>query len=120
MQYTVKRLTVEHQGHQYCDEWETVMVAELVREDGETGDVWIVAGVPPYQRGTAKAAGHEYGLRSVRVYGDSPDYWCPDSFDPADVDEMIAAVEESALAKDAGCRDSSKVIQGSNTRERSE
>lgn len=98
MQYTVKRLTVE-QGHQYCDEWETVMVAELVREDGETGDVWIVAGVPPYQRGTAKAAGHEYGLRSVRVYGDSPDYWCPDSFDPADVDEMIAAVEESAFAK---------------------
>ena len=101
MQYTVKRLTVEDQ---YCDQWETVMVAELVREEGETGDVWIVAGVPPYQRGIAKAAGHEHGLRSVRVYGDSPDCWCPESFDPADVDEMIAAVEEAALAKDEEVR----------------
>jgi hypothetical protein len=69
MRYTVEHLIPEDQ---YSDKWETVMIAKLIREDGNTGDVWIVAGVPRQYHQTATIVGHEHGLRSVRVYGDSP------------------------------------------------
>jgi hypothetical protein len=86
-------------GAQYSDEWETTMVADLRREDGETGNIWIVAGVPAYLQGTARAAGHTSGLERVRVFGDSPDMWCPDSFDHEDSDAMLDAVEDAALRR---------------------
>src|SRR5215831_17137193 len=38
---------------EYSDEYETVMVIDLRRSDGETGDVWICAGVPRSDRGTS-------------------------------------------------------------------
>ena len=101
MRYTVEHLIPEDQ---YSDKWETVMIAKLIREDGNTGDVWIVAGVPRQYHQTATIVRHEHGLRSVRVYGDSPDCWCPASFDPDDVDDIIAACREAALAKDEEMR----------------
>lgn len=88
----------------YCDAWETTMVCDLRRSDGETGDVWIVAGVPDYLRGTSNAARTQYGYEQVRVFGDSPDHWCPASFCPMDGDyaEVIAGVvtacQSAALA----------------------
>lgn len=98
---------------EYCDAWESVMVIDLQREDGETGDVWIVAGIPEYQRGTALAssgcesiAASAYpGMMTVSVFGDSVDTWCPDSFKVRDEDgyyqtvrdDVIAACERSAL-----------------------
>ena len=71
----------------YCDDWETVMTIDVQRSDGETGeDVWIVAGVPDYQRGTALAICRDVrdaaslpNMVDVRVFGDSPDMWCPDN-----------------------------------------
>lgn len=79
------------------DKWETVLSANLRREDGVTGDVWIVAGVPDYHVGSSRAAGHQLGFERVRTFGDSPDCWCPDSFDSEDRDEIIEAVESAAI-----------------------
>jgi hypothetical protein len=97
---------------EYCDEYEAAMVIDLKREDGETGDVWIVAGVPAHLQGTAQAAGHTRGLASVRVFGDSPDMWCPESFRPGDDDygqvaaDVVAACEPAALKTWREYRDS--------------
>lgn len=65
----------------YCDEWETVITVDIAETDNhpEICDVWIVAGVPDYLRGTAQAAAPNAGLESVWVFGDSPDMWCPDA-----------------------------------------
>jgi len=88
---------------EYSDEYETTMVVDLRREDGATGDVWIVAGVPDYQRGSSDAARTQSGYQRVRVFGDCPDHWCPKSFWPTDEDyeslaeEVIAACEKTAL-----------------------
>jgi hypothetical protein len=82
---------------EYSDEYETVMVCDLRRADGETGDVWIVSGVPDYQRGSSDAAGTQRGYQTVRVFGDSPDMWCPASFDVDDAEDIIAACEVAAL-----------------------
>jgi hypothetical protein len=87
------------------DEHETVMVIDLRREDGATGDVWIAAGVPDYLRGAAQAAGSQHGLLDVRVFGDAVDMWCPESFQIADEDggysgvaaDIIAACGDAAL-----------------------
>jgi hypothetical protein len=89
---------------EYSDEWETVMVCDLKREDGQTGDVWIVAGVPDYQRGSSEAARTQHGYETVRVFGDSPDHWCPESFRPADGEypevaaDIVTSIEDQALA----------------------
>lgn len=91
---------------EYDDEWETVMVCDLRRDDGATGDVWIVAGVPDHMRGSSEAAGTQRGYERVRVFGDSPDMWCPESFRPGDDDayygdivaDVVAACEAPALA----------------------
>lgn len=97
---------------EYCDEFETVMTVDVRRGDGVVGsDVWIVAGVPDYQRGSARAAGHQAGFEAVRVFGDSPDYWCPESFRGEDADyhaissAIIEAVESAALAAHRERRD---------------
>jgi hypothetical protein len=94
-----------HVETEYCTEYETVMVIDLKRGDGVTGDVWIVAGVPPYLQGTAAACGHQSGLQDVRVFGDSVDDWCPDSCREPDEDgsyqtvrdEIVEAVRKVAL-----------------------
>jgi hypothetical protein len=66
---------------EYCtDEFESVMVFDLQREDGETGDVWIVAGVPAYQQGSSRASHTQSGYQTVRVFGNAADDWCPASF----------------------------------------
>lgn len=96
--YELMNLVVEPE---YSNEWETVMVADIRRDDGETGDIWIVAGVPDYLRGTAKAAGTSRNLMSVRVFGDSPDCWCPASFDYNDSDAMLDAIRDASIAKHA-------------------
>jgi hypothetical protein len=93
---------------EYSDQYETVMVCDLKRDDGVTGDVWIVAGVPAQHVGSSNAAGHQYGFQSVRVFGDSPSMWCPESFRPieepdtysyADVAEaVVEACRAAALA----------------------
>jgi hypothetical protein len=67
---------------EYSDRYETTMVVDLRREDGVTGDVWIVAGVPESDRGSSDAARTQEGYLTVRVFGDSPDHWCPESFRP--------------------------------------
>lgn len=74
-----------------CDEWEAVMVIDLIREDGVIGDVWIAAGVPDYHRGTALAARTNRGCESIWVFGDSLDMWCPHQFqdDPAGIESDI-------------------------------
>ncbi len=77
---------------EYCDEYEAAMVIDLKREDGATGDVWVVAGVPGHLQGTAQAAGHTMGLASVRVFGDSPDMWCPESFRPLNEGESYSRI----------------------------
>lgn len=82
---------------EYSDEFETVMVCDPQRSDGETGDVWIVAGVPDYNQGSSRAAGHQSGFEDVKVFGNSPDHWCPESFDPDDADAIIEACRETAL-----------------------
>jgi hypothetical protein len=90
---------------EYSDEYETVMTVDVRRSDGEDGpEVWIVAGVPDHLQGTAKAAGHQTGLMSVRVFGDNPACWCPDSLRPEDgnyravADAIIEAVHDVAIA----------------------
>ena len=88
---------------EYSDEWETVMVCNVRRSDGVEGDVWIVAGVRDYQRGSSTAAGTQAGYQGVRVFGDSPSHWCPDSLRPEDgdyssvADAIVEAVSEAAL-----------------------
>ena len=88
---------------EYSDDYETTMSCDLRRTDGVSGDVWIVAGVPDYLRGTADAARTQRGYETVRVFGGSPDHWCPESFRPADDDYsdvrdgVIAACESTAL-----------------------
>lgn len=86
----------------YCDQWETTMVCDIQREDGITGEVWIVAGVPDYQRGTSEAARTQRGYETVRVFGNSPDHWCSNSLITEDLEEVIAgvllAVSTGALA----------------------
>jgi hypothetical protein len=82
---------------EYCDEWETVMVIDLRRDDGEEGDVWIVAGVPDYRRGSSAAAGTQDGYQTVRVFGNSPDTWCPDNFDADDDLAILDACMAAAL-----------------------
>ena len=83
---------------EYSDEYETTMVCDVRRGDGVTGDVWIVAGVPDYQRGSSDAARTQYGYERVRVFGDSPDSWCPASLDADDADDIIATCESVAIA----------------------
>ena len=98
-----KKMTYELTGtprieSEYSDQWETTMVCDVIREDLVRGDVWIVAGVPDYHRGSSEAARTQRGFRTVRVFGDSPDMWCPASLDYQDADEIIASVENAALA----------------------
>lgn len=83
---------------EYSDAWETTMVFDLQREDGETGDVWIIAGVPDYNRGSASASGSQYGYETVRVFGDSVDMWCPESFRIADEDGCYQSVRDAVIA----------------------
>jgi hypothetical protein len=83
---------------EYSDEYETTMVIDLVREDGAIGDVWIVAGVPDYLRGSSDAARTQAGYTSVRVFGDDVDMWCPESFRVADEDGHYQSVAEDVLA----------------------
>jgi hypothetical protein len=91
---------------EYSDSYETVMVCDLRREDGVTGDVWIVAGVPRSDRGSSDAARTQEGYLTVRVFGDSPDHWCPESFRPDEgegdyreiSDSILQAVRKAALA----------------------
>jgi hypothetical protein len=90
---------------EHCDEWETVMTCEIMRSDGVIGtNVWIVAGVPDYLRGAAQAAASNRGPESVRVHGDTPDGWCPESFRPVGraayreiASRILAAVADAAL-----------------------
>lgn len=90
---------------EYSDDYETVMVIDIRRDDGETGDVWIVAGVRDYNRASSDAARTQYGYQSVRVFGDSIDTWCAASLQEADEDggystlaeEIVSACVPSAL-----------------------
>lgn len=91
--------------NEYCDEYETTMVIDLMREDGVTGDVWIIAGVPDYNQDSAKAAATDRGYETVRVYGDCVDVWCPKSFRIADevgsyrsvIDGVVASCQSAAI-----------------------
>jgi hypothetical protein len=71
---------------EYSDQYQTVMVIDLKREDGVTGDVWIIAGVPDSQQGSSDAARTQYGYQEVWVFGDSVDMWCPECFQVPDAD----------------------------------
>ena len=90
---------------EYSDKYETTMVIDLKRDDGEIGDVWIVAGVPDYNRGSSDAGGTQRGYETVRVFGDCVDMWCPESFRVPDedgcyqtvCDEIVSACESVAL-----------------------
>ena len=92
--YTVTGLRVEPE---YSDEYETVCVIDLKRNDGETGDVWIVAGVRPQDRGTVQACGTQAGFRRAWLYGDSRDCWCPASFANDDADAILEACQAAAI-----------------------
>jgi hypothetical protein len=81
----------------FSDRYETTMVCDLVREDGETGDVWIVAGVPDYQTGLSDAARTQSGFQIVRVFGDKPDTWCPANFDCKDSAAIVSVCWMAAL-----------------------
>lgn len=82
-----------------CDEWEATVVVELERDtDGVSGEIWVVAGVPEYLRGTAQAARTTRGLETAWLYGDSPSHWCPDQFMRDDYDALLAAATPAALA----------------------
>ena len=83
---------------EYCDEWETAVVCDLRRSDGETGDVWICAGVPRSERGTSDAVGTQDGFLRVWLPGDSPACWCPKNFDYHDHEAILDACREAALA----------------------
>lgn len=87
---------------EYSDQWETTMVCDVRRSDGTEGDVWIVAGVPDYQRGSSEAARTQRGYETVRVFGDSADMWCPRSLMTEDmegvIDGVVSAVETAALS----------------------
>lgn len=83
--------------YDYSDTWETVFVCSLRRQDGIEGDCWIVAGVPRQHQDSARAAVSVRAFEGVRVFGDSPDAWCPDCFDSSDSDEILAAVRDRAL-----------------------
>ena len=99
--YEVLKITRERE---YCDEWETVVSVDLRREDGVEGNVWLVAGVPPCDRGSSRAAGHQEGFVSCRIpdFG-SWDAWC--SFDRPNEDsdytpeEMISDIIEACYRK---------------------
>jgi len=82
---------------EYSDQYETVMVCDLKRSDGETGDVWIVAGVPACHVGSANACGSQVGFLNVRVFGDSVDMWCPESLRVAAEDGRYDTVRESVV-----------------------
>ena len=77
------------------------MVIDLKREDGITGDVWIVAGVPDSQQDSSDAARTQSGYQEVWVFGDSIDCWCPESFRDVDEEEegcwhnLAADIEEA-------------------------
>jgi hypothetical protein len=79
------------------DEYETVMVCDVRRSDGETGDVWICAGIRPQDVGTVKNCGHQTGFLHAWVFGDSPDMWCPASFSYDDAEAILDAVREAAI-----------------------
>jgi hypothetical protein len=87
---------------EYCtDEFQTVMVIDLKREDGETGDVWIIAGVPDHMQGSSQAARTQSGYQDVWVFGDSLDSWCPESFRAGAADDMRVILDvcrKSAIA----------------------
>lgn len=83
---------------EYCDQWETTMVCDVRREDGVIGDVWIVAGVPDYQRGSSEAARTQRGYETVRVSGTSPDHWCPPTFQDADLEGVSQGVIEACMS----------------------
>lgn len=80
---------------EYSDQWETTMVCDVRRSDGTEGDVWIVAGVPDYQRGSSAAARTQRGYETVRMFGDSADTWCPRSLMAEDMDTVISGVIEA-------------------------
>lgn len=90
---------------EYSDEYETVMVCDLKRHDGVIGDVWIVAGVPDYLRGSSNASNTQRGYEQVRIFGDSVDMWCCAPFQTPDEDgrystvmyEVIEACEKAAI-----------------------
>jgi len=82
----------------YSDEWETVMICDIRRDDGVIADVWIVAGVPTSKRGSSAAAGRQRGYCDVRMFGDSAGHWCSPCFDADDADDIITACRTAALA----------------------
>lgn len=61
-------------------EYETVITIPLRRDDGVAGDIWAIAGVPESMIGTAQASGSQRGLRSIWLFGDCQDMWCPAQF----------------------------------------
>jgi hypothetical protein len=87
----------------YTTDMYTVMTATVQRDDGIIGDVQIVAGVPDYMRGEARAAGTQQGYMDVWAYGDCPEHWCSDSLAPPDgdyeevLDGILSAVWEDAI-----------------------
>jgi hypothetical protein len=95
MTYTPSKISIERE---YTDgEHETVLTMDLTRSDGETGDCWIVAGVPDWQRGSSDAAGHQRGFLDVWAFGDSLDSWLSPNFHGDDVPAIIAGVRDAAL-----------------------
>jgi hypothetical protein len=87
-------------------QWETTMVCNVRRDDGETGDVWIVAGVPEYLRESSGAAGTQHGYQYVWVFGDPPDMWCPESLRPTadSMENPVAPYDEIAEAIIVACK----------------
>ncbi len=79
-----------------ADEWETTVAIVIMREDGVVGDVWVAAGVPDYQRGSATAAASNRGYEDVWPVGDSLDCWCPAEF-RGDAEAVLEFVHDIAL-----------------------
>lgn len=101
-EYKVLKVTRETE---YCDEWQTCVSMDLERiSDSATGNVWLLAGVPPYLQGTSRKEGYQEGFVYVIVpdFG-SWDAWC--SFErPEDEDEcgimvheILSSCEDAAL-----------------------
>lgn len=94
---TFEIVSKPHVEAEYCDQWETTMIITLEREDGVSGDVWIVAGVPDYQRGSSEASGHQWGFEDAWVFGDHIDMWCSEPLKISDADGTYSDLHEAVL-----------------------
>jgi hypothetical protein len=82
------------------DEWETLVSLKVRRDDGVEAEVWLSAGVPEWQRGTAKASGSRREFETVYTpdLGGGWDSWCgferPES--EGEAYDMIEEIREAA------------------------